>query len=366
MKTISRSVLAVLLLVSWRSGALAQVPRQIEPDQPAGHSSIIESIAVSSDGKFFVTQAFSLDALASEREGTAILWDASDWKALHTFRPAARIALSGDDKSLAITSLAVDGRVDIIVWDTANLQKLQKLHTIQVRPPKERFNAGFSIGSLALSGDGTMIVTGMGERRAILWETATGKSLRTFEVGRNVSEGTAVAISGDSRLVLVGLQFAPSILWDAQTGQKLRTLQETFYAKIAVLSADGKLALTAGNDRAPGPVPQGAALWNTADGKMLHSFNDVDRPMQATSAALSADGKIVAVGNGDGTVNLWRTSEGRKFATVQVFQNPGRNPTVRSLGLSGDGRLLVAGDGWGTVSAWDTTTGEKLHTFEPQ
>lgn len=151
MKSVFRSVLAILLLVSWRDGTLAQVPLQIEPDPPAGHSSVIESIAVSSDGKFFVTQAFSLDALSSEREGTAIVWDTAGWKVKHIFRPAARIALSGDDKSLAITSLAADGSVDLIAWDTA---KLQKLHTFQVRPPKERFNADFSIDSLALSGDG--------------------------------------------------------------------------------------------------------------------------------------------------------------------------------------------------------------------
>jgi len=360
MKAGSQHVLAILVWAGTAGAAMGQEAPRPGAVLPAGHSSIIESVAVSSDGTFFVTQSFSLAADMSTREGTAILWDATAWKALHTFQPAGRIALSGDDKSLAITSLADDGSLDVVVWDTA---KLQKLHTFEVRPSSERYNADFAVGSLALSGDGKSVITGMGERRAILWETATGRKLHTFEVGRDESEGTVVAISGDGRLVLVGLQFVPSVLWDAQTGTKLRTLQEAFYAKTVALSADGKLALTAGNDRAPGPVPQGAALWDTPSGKQLYSLTEADRPMQALSAALSADGKLAAVGNGDGTVTLWRTSDGSKLSMLLIFQDPTRNPSVRSVGLSGDGRLLVAGDGWGTVTAWDTTTGENLHTF---
>lgn len=355
MRTGSQSVLTVVVCAASIGVAIGQDAPHAAAVPPTGHSSIVESVVVSSDGKFFVTQEFSLAADMSTHEGAAILWDAIAWKALRAFRPAGRIALSGDDKSLAITSLADDGSLDIVLWDTA---KLQKLRTFQVRPAAEKYKHDFSVGSLALNGDGTTILAGMGERRAVLWETATGKTLRTFQVGRDASEGTVVAISGDGRLVLLGLQFAPSVLWDAQTGEQLRTLQEAFYAKTVALSADGKLALTAGYTRAPGPIAQGTSLWDTSDGRKLHSFAG-----GATSAALSADGKIVAIGNGGGTVSLWRTSDGGKSSTVQVFQGRDRNPTVTSVGLSGDGRLLVAGDGWGTVAAWDTTTGEELHTF---
>jgi WD40 repeat protein len=360
MNAVSRSILVASVLLGWRCVGSAPESPQPHAAPPAGHSSLIESIAVSRDGKLIVTQSFSLAAESSQTEGTAILWDASGWKPLHTFHPASRIALSGDDRSLALTSRANDGSLDVVVWDT---ETLQKRHTFQVRPAAEQYNLDFSVGSIGISGDGTLIITGMGERRAILWESSTGKKLRTFEVRRDVSEGTVVAMSGDGRLALVGLQFAPSILFDTQTGKKLRTLQKAFYAKTAALSADGKLALTAGNDRAPGPVPQGAALWDTSTGRQLYSLTEPDRPMQAMSAALSADGTLAAVGNGDGTVTLWRTSDGAKLSTLLVFQGSGRNPSVRGVGLSGDGRLLVAGDGWGTITAWDTASGEHLHTF---
>ena len=72
------------------------------------------------------------------------------------------------------------------------------------------------------------------------------------------------------------------------------------YAKHMAFSADGRQLVTAA---ITGPL----ALWDTASGTQLATFQE--RKNHAfcypCACALSPDGKLAAVGRGDGSIILW-------------------------------------------------------------
>src|SRR6266404_9778244 len=59
-----------------------------------------------------------------------------------------------------------------------------------------------SVTSVALSGDGKHLLTGSEDRTAILWDSATGKQLRTFR--GHTGSVTSVALSGDGKHAVTG------------------------------------------------------------------------------------------------------------------------------------------------------------------
>jgi WD40 repeat protein len=77
--------------------------------------------------------------------------------------------------------------------------------------------------------------------------------------------------------------------------------------------------------------------------------------------ALSADGKLVASGGGDGTVRLWETRTGVPVAVLE-----GHTGGVWGVALSADGRLAASGGYDGTVRLWEASTGMFLRLLRPE
>ncbi|HVK14899.1 MAG TPA: WD40 repeat domain-containing protein, partial [Gemmataceae bacterium] len=80
-----------------------------------------------------------------------------------------------------------------------------------------------------------------------------------------------------------------------------------------------------------------------------------------TAAALSRDGRFIAVGLEDNAVVLWDTAAGRPVRTFLGHQKP-----VLSVAFSADARQLLTGSADATVSLWDVATGQRLRTFRGQ
>ena len=72
--------------------------------------------------------------------------------------------------------------------------------------------------------------------------------------------------------------------------------------------------------------------------------------------AFSRDGKILARGSADGTIQLW------DVATHQQIGGPltGLDAPVRSVAFSPDGKTLAGGSADGTVRLWDVTTHQQI------
>ncbi|MDH6108829.1 energy-coupling factor transporter ATP-binding protein EcfA2 [Kitasatospora sp. MAP12-15] len=99
---------------------------------------------------------------------------------------------------------------------------------------------------------------------------------------------------------------------------------------------------------APTPEARSAVLQSSATPVPRRT-----RASQATAAVLASAGTLLAMGTGDGQVQLWRTTADGPPALLGTRLTTGH--AVAALALSSDATLLAAADQDGTVSAWRVT-----------
>ena len=80
---------------------------------------------------------------------------------------------------------------------------------------------------------------------------------------------------------------------------------------------------------------------NLAEGRFIETNDWV------SSVAFSPDGEVLASGSWDGTVRLWRVSDGAPLRTLE-----GHTSEVTSVAFSPDGEVLASGSWDGTVRLW--------------
>jgi predicted NACHT family NTPase len=77
------------------------------------------------------------------------------------------------------------------------------------------------------------------------------------------------------------------------------------------------------------------------------------------SVAFSPDGKILAIGDGNGVVHLWETATGREILICK-----GHNSTIPSVAFSPCDQILASGSYDRTIKLWGIQTGECLNTLQ--
>lgn len=162
----------------------------------------------------------------------------------------------------------------------------------------------------------------------MIWDTASGKELRTLEAHRDAIWGCAVAPDGS--FVISGSWDGTLKLWDSSTGAELQTLvgHEHRVWGCAV-SPDGSFVASTSWDNT-------VKLWDPVSGRELRSF---DRHTDGVSGcAIAPDGSFVVSVSYDQTVRVWDPATGEELATLPVAGS------LRSVAVSGTHPLIVCGD----------------------
>jgi WD40 repeat protein len=301
----------------------------------------VTAVAWSPDGR---------SILSGCKDGGLHLWSASGGHpdrriGVHSGGVMA-VAWSPDGRSVA--SAGLDQMVR--VWDVATGAPL--------------FALGGHYGhlySMAFSPDGKLLASGGGDwlenvypvdagRPEIkLWDTATGREVRSWRTGER--DVVALAFSPDGRSLASASgawmagpgRFVPGevTLWDPQTGTAQQTLRgHTAPLTGVAFSPDGRRLVTSSWDRT-------LKLWDVAkrrEVKTLHGHRDWVR-----GVAFSPDGRRVASAGADAVAKVWDVNTGQEVLTLR-----GHTQAVYGVSFSPDGRRLASAGGDQAIKVWDT------------
>lgn len=230
--------------------------------------------------------------------------------------------------------------------------------------PQLKVQLGHSSGveAVVFSPDGRLLLTGSWDSTARLWETDTGRELRSF-VGHS-DRITSVAYSPDGRFILTGSKDATARLWDVTSGKELHRFEgHSDFVRGVAFSPDGRYVLTGSGDGT-------ARLWALETGREVRRFRA--HPASALSitcsvltVAFSPDGHYVVTAGWNNPARLWEIETGREVHYYVEHSTPLTDeiPTTFAAAFSPDGRFLLTGDNDKTARLWDVKTGLVVRQF---
>jgi WD40 repeat protein len=265
------------------------------------------------EGGRVVSVAFSPDgkrALSVGQDGSLIVWDVS------TGRELRQITGLG---SIGCAAFAPDGRTVVTgcAWPTF----INSPNTSRGLPP------GVSE---------TTRVTGAVDPVARLWDTESGKQVRTFEGHQTPVRAVAFAPTG--RQILTASDDGTMRLWDVASGLEVRRLKGYGSRVLSIaLAPDGGRALS-------GHVDGSMRVWhleNMEEIRRLERHRD-----QVGAVAFAPDGRTAFSGSLDKSVRRWDTTTGRQLGICRG------DAAVHCLAVSQDGHTVLVGGLGGNVQRW--------------
>jgi len=316
------------------------------------HTGIVNTVAFSSDGKWFAT---------GSDDHTVIIWDAARLEkatVLHGHSgPVGCVSFSSFGHLLASTS----GEPAVtILWDTDSWQKVREL-------PE-----GYVYGNHIFLENNRRLVDHYGQ----MWNLQTGEKLNDInedwlgswvEISPNGKLWAAVDSTGKVKLVdleqhkLLGsrsvhhdhgrsVAFSPDgrwlataaervVLWDATKFEKIVPLEYESIVWSVTFSPDGKWLVSTHGDGA-------ILVWDVAERELVANLREHSGGVRGV--ALSNDGKQLASASEDKSVILWDTASNHKRSVLA-----GHRTRVAAVAFSSDGRWLASTDQVGNIIRWD-------------
>ncbi|KIJ26241.1 hypothetical protein M422DRAFT_272726 [Sphaerobolus stellatus SS14] len=223
----------------------------------------------------------------------------------------------------------------VIVWDAFTSQSLGSLEGHQD-----------TVNSIAISPDGTKIVSGSDDRTVQIWDAFTSQSLGSLE--GHQGRVNSIAISPDGTKIVSGSNDRTVRIWDLSTGNLEYILEgHQLPVQSVAFSPDGTKIISGSTDRS-------IQVWEITTGHNLgQSFMGHQGPI--FSVTFSPDGTKIASGSTDRTVRVWDASTG-DYPNKPLEYN---QAIAMSVTFSPDGMKIVSSLG-SSIQVWDAYTGQKL------
>jgi WD40 repeat protein/tRNA A-37 threonylcarbamoyl transferase component Bud32 len=298
---------------------------------PLRHEGLVYSVAISPDGKAVLT---------GSGDHTARLWGLATASPLGPVLP--------HEPMFFPLAFSPNGRT-ILIRDPADRARLRLRDAMSGENVGEPLQNDCPFFGGAISRDGKMVVTLGVDHRVRIWDTTTGKPVANLNSGDLLE---AVAISPDGTTVLTG-SWGKAQVWDGTAGwhdrkKPDRELQHPFEGPIfaVAFSPDGKSLLT-------GSAARAAQVWDAATGKPIGV--PLNQRGGVYALAFSPDGKVVLTGGSDSTAQLWNTTTGKTLGPPMTNQG-----AVYAVAFSSDGKTALTGSSDKTARLWDTATGKPI------
>ena len=234
-----------------------------------------------------------------------------------------------------------------------------------------------SLGAVALSDDGSAVVTASSDGTAVLWDIENGKPLNgvstrssneagRFEEGHDFNVARLRFLPPDGQILLTTGFDGNLCLWDANIRQAGTGRQEVRVPGLGLVNAiatssDGAIIVTSASSESG--ATGGAAVWSTetllsGDGITPISRLEGFHRAEVSALTVSPDAAFVATGARDGRVAVWNARTGERVAGGQMHA---RNTIVSHLEWIADNRVLTAGfDGRIQIVTWSEESSGSL------
>ncbi|MBL8528368.1 MAG: PD40 domain-containing protein, partial [Burkholderiales bacterium] len=270
-----------------------------------------------------LTQDGAILASGGGSNGNITLWSVPHGKVIAT--------LKGHDNSIGPHGLAFsrDGYLA-----SASYDKTARIWDLNARTSRILKGHTDDVEAVAFSPDGKWLATASDDSEVILWDAGNGKPRRHFRGHHDFVFD--ITFSADGSQLLSASRDATLRLWDVASGVTLRIYQG-HTAGLWSVATHGNTLYTAASDTTVRRWPLGLPnqwVWATMKAAM--------------SAAIAPNGSMVAVGQRDGGVRLYRLPSGEVLGGIEQAHT---DPILRMI-FKGDSSLLATSAYDGTAKLW--------------
>jgi WD40 repeat protein/tRNA A-37 threonylcarbamoyl transferase component Bud32 len=300
----------------------------------SGHSSRVNSLAFSANGRILASAAGGHDRRGIALPGELKVWDVLSGSELFALPDhqglVLSVAFSQDSRRLAC------GEWDhtVKVWDVETKKQ------IRVFKGHEDVVAG-----VAFSPAGPWLASASWDHNVKLWNVNTGKEVATLR--GHSSWVNSVAFSPDGTTLASAGADKVLKIWDLRSFQEKLTLRghrDRVYS--VAFSPDGWRLASASAD-------QTVKLWDAARNPEAVTLTSLTGPHM--TVAFSPNGGFIASDGPASTVRIWDPGVGVELRALR-----GHSKRVLSVAFSPDSGLLASGSDDHTVRIWDPATGREL------
>jgi WD40 repeat protein len=240
--------------------------------------------------------------------------DPATFRRLHTIGAGRKIIHFAFSPDANVVALCENGHEAEIL----NLRSKRVIHLA----------TGRGQASLAFSPDGRLLATGTYGTTAKVWNVATGRLVRSLDLG-TTSGGLTPVFSPDGKVLAVGNRNSTTCLFEVATGKLLHTLDRRMSHGLS-FHPDGKTL-------AIGYVDGSVRLWDVAGGKLLHEARTEAKEIY--TLAWSPRGEVLASAGLESRVTLWEPQK------MTVLKKVEAGDWIISVRFTPDGRRLLTAGG---------------------
>ncbi len=336
-----------------------------------GHSDSITSVAFSNDGKFIVSGSGSIKL----NDNSVKLWSVDEKKVAYSFE--------GHNDWIYSVAFSNNGK---FIVSAANDDSI-KLWSVDERRILDRFESqSKNIDSVSFSNNGKYIVLIFNDESIRLWSIKNRRFAYSLEENNSwinsvvfnrkyiisgfnykswkvlsdkekkvkygsISHITSIAFSSDERVIVLGSKDKSLKLWSRNEKRLIYSFDgyNNSISSVA-FSSDGKFIVS-------GSVDRSIKLWSIVEKRFLCSFHE--HSGNVNSVAFSNNGKLIASGSSDKSVKLWSIAEQRLLYSIEYHSS-----SINSVAFSKDGKYIISGAEDESVNCWSMEQRKLVYSFE--
>ena len=205
-----------------------------------------------------------------------------------------------------------------------------------------------AVSRVLFSSDGSLIATASLDSVARIWEASSGKQVAAM---RHDDGLASMALSPDGKTLATStINHNTLSIWNVATGRESARVRENATIDRLLFTADGRVLVGASAQLDDGTV----LFIDPATGRVIRRLSH----KAVLEVATSPDGSYIAAGGTDGSVTVWRRSNGQPVSRLV------HTGMITAMVFANGGATLVTGAADGAARVWHVESGRELSRIQ--